>query len=746
MFKQLTKITLAAFAVMLLLVDFAWAQNFTNNAGGTYNANCEAVIRMRDNNGQFDGGATALGDPAGVNAIPGTVDWTDADPGQTVQARLYENLFLSGGTKTVENGVIITGNGCTTPLAGYLQLDEANFVGFFATSGARTYSGDLIYRSDENQRIFAENSTTGTGDYTNLSLEGAGQKVVATGEEVGLTGTLAMIASNTGGLLINGTLNGGTDITQDAAAPIEVDAGSFTTGTGTNQFNGDIDINGTGTLTNNVALANNYAGIVNVNDGSFAIDDAGANTSIAAAGQLNLTAVAGTIDMTNDATIDVAGAFTNTVAAGGRTNMNFSAASTVTYSGTGAQTLVAADATNKYGNLVFSGAGVKTADGDNYVQDGSTVTVGGGEVDMVNGTGGPFVFDVDATSGNVISYTSANNDDFILGSVRLSGTIDPAIDYTLNNAQTQVSFGSVPTDFTLDIRPNTAPTETNNFDNTTDVNRSVTLGFNGGTNPTLDRLRVGYTTGDLVAFTGNEDELRFAEAYDAGQDYQKVTGGSGIATNSGNADPRFVNLLSSGGMELIADGSAPGTAQQIANNSQILLTSTPLIYIAVNDGRWTNDATWDEGVIPPSNGNSNVEIRALVYVGIDGPAYGTGVAGNETSEASIYAGPATNSITIPAGTGFGLIIGNEDNGGGYVFQTALSGTLSGIGAGFYNNNPGVNTGDWNNETTDPATSNLFGLYVTNPTAGFNNNIPIFGTAQITNAGNITNEAIIELGN
>merc|ERR1712054_337200 len=99
--------------------------------------------------------------------------------------------------------------------------------------------------------------------------------------------------------------------------------------------------------------------------------------------------------------LDIVGAFVNSVAAGGRINMNFDATSTVTYSGAGAQGLVAADATNKYGNLVFSNTGIKTADGDNYVQTTSTVNISGGYIDMDGN-----VFDVDVTGGNSISYAS----------------------------------------------------------------------------------------------------------------------------------------------------------------------------------------------------------------------------------------------------------------------------------------------------------------------------------------------------
>lgn len=731
MIKRFTQITLMALAMMILVGEVALSQNFTNNAGGTYTAECEAVIKIKSASGVFDGGAI-LGEPGAP--IAGTVDWAATAP-QIVQARDYTNLFMSGGTKSVQGGVVLWGNGCASPLPDYLALDVTNFVGFFATSDARTYAGVFEYAGLATQKIFAEGTAGGT--YQDLVLSGTGQKLIVSGEDVSLDGDFTMEASNTGGLDVAGTLAAGINMEQDAAAPITIDGGSVTTGSGTNDFAGSIGITADGDLFNSISAGNNYSGAVNVADGSFNIDAAGTNTSIEAAGSLTLSALAGEINMTNESDLNIAGAFVNSIPAGGRTNMNFSAASTVTYAGAGAQGLVAADATNKYGNLVFTGAGTKTADGDNYVQDGSTVAVAGGPIDM---TTGPYVFDVDVTSGNSISYASPDNDEYIRGSVRLSGTLDPAETYVMNNAQTQVGFLTVPTDFTLDVLPQTAPDLTNNFNAATDVNRRVTLGFTGGP-AALDLLRVGYTSLD-VAPTVVEDDLRFAEGYNASQDYQKITGGSGVATNGGAADPRFVDLASTGGIDLIAAG--PGTTQEIGDASQIILTSTPLIYIADTDGRWTNPNTWDEGAVPPTN--SNTEIHALVYVGIKGPAFGTDSTGNTIPEITHYGNNvvATNSIKIVAGDNHALIIGNEDNGAGYLFHTALSGQLAGINAGFVNENAGTVSGDWDNKNIDPNTNTLYGLWV-QQLEGLNINVPAFGTAQILNTGAIRNGALIELG-
>jgi hypothetical protein len=178
-----------------------------------------------------------------------------------------------------------------------------------------------------------------------------------------------------------------------------------------------------------------------------------------------------------------------------------------------------------------------------------------------------------------------------------------------------------------------------------------------------------------------------------------------------------------------------------------------LQFIAINNGRWTNPGTWDEGVVPSST--DNTLIRATVYAGIAGPAYGTPATNNTTPESTHYGQTGTiyiaNSITIDNGTTYpdaSLIIGNEDNGDNAILTTQLSGTLGGIAAGFYNNNSVANSADnWNLKTTDPtqAGKTVNGLYVTSILNGGYANPVRFGVANLTNAGTIVNHSIIEIG-
>ncbi len=95
-----------------------------------------------------------------------------------------------------------------------------------------------------------------------------------------------------------------------------------------------------------------------------------------------------------------------------------------------------------------------------------------------------------------------------------------------------------------------------------------------------------------------------------------------------------------------------------------------------------------------------------------------------------------------------MIVGNEDNGDGYVVKTALTGVSGGINAGVYNNNATANSGDWNNKATVPGGvggNTVNGLFISSIKSGTYTNPVIFGTAQITNAGTITNHQVIEIG-
>lgn len=736
--KKLTTNNLIPILIGLVFLSMSvFAQNFTNNTGGTYTAGaCSAVIKMKSTTGQFDGSAQ-LGTSA-TNRIQGIVDWAATANGQTVQGLYYTNLFVSGGQKTIADGVYVSGTGCSSPLPGYTQL--TNGVGYWATSGNRTYNGTFNYDGTSAQVIFPENGGSGnTNRYKDLNLTGGAK-------------------SNNGIVEVN------EELTSATGADLTV-ANNFTVyGTGTSTLAGGVTVNGTNTTTlafvgNNATV--NTSGTVTVTTGVLDISTSGGTFNVngtLALGNGDATS-GGRLNLGANATLNIANTFTNSDA--NHDNMIFAANSTVSYTqATGTQQIVFTNDDNpqhNYGNLTFSGGATKQATGDVHTR--GNVSIAGGPIEMGTNcglTGNTFF--ANATGGNKITYSANDNSEYIRGNLRYRGTFSTGTAYTFNNAQTQITFSAAPQSyFQLNVQPATQPQNNGGFNAANDVTRCVTIDYDGTTG-NISTLRVGYTSGDLIGFTANETNLRFEEAWGTNaSDRHKITGGAGTATNSGATNPRFVQLVTNPtlGLKLNAP-TGGGTTYELAKGSNIILTASPLQYIAVNPGRWTNPNTWDEGAIPPSN--ANTLIRTTVYAGIAGPAYGTPATGNTTTEFSVYgSNPIAHSITIDNGTTYpdaALIIGNEDNGDGYVIQTAMSGTVGGMAAGFYNNNAVANTvggnpdnDTWNTKSTDPTgTGNsINGLFISNIKNTGYTNPPTFATGQITNAGTIVNYSIIELG-
>ncbi|MEN6291375.1 MAG: hypothetical protein ABFD07_05085, partial [Methanobacterium sp.] len=397
-------IVLIIVAMNVLVVS---AQTFTNNTGGTYTADCQAVVRIKSNTGSFNG--TAQLGTATTSPIQGTVDWASTTGGQTVQALHYTNLFLSGGTKNIPDGVFVGGSGCPTPLPGYTALTGG--VGYYTTSGTRTYTGTFHYEGTSAQTIYAENNASaGSNRYYNLDLSGSAKSTTA---PTTLDGLLAVQSTAT--LATNADFTVGTGAST-AAGNITVTTGNFqSTGTGTFTMNTDntFDVTG-GTLSLN--SSGNFT-----ENGTLAV---GASGSLA---------------MGLNSYLDIAGTFTNADVQ--HDNMTFDATSTVAYTGSGAQTLQFTSdiaTNNNYGKLVFSGAGTKTANGDVHTR--SNVTVAGGPIVMGTDCVTGFSFYTDGASGNKITYISQNNNEYIQGKVVLRGTILAGTAYTFNNAQTQVTF------------------------------------------------------------------------------------------------------------------------------------------------------------------------------------------------------------------------------------------------------------------------------------------------------------------
>lgn len=755
-------------AIILSSIGSLYAQTF-DNTGGTYEANTNAVLRM--NNSTALNPLTNLGIDATTGRLQGIVDWAGTGAGQLVQALYYTNLFLSGGTKTINNGVYVGGNGTAlTPYAGYANLlnTGATKYGYYATSGNRTYTDRFYYDGNDDQTLFSEAGITGDinqYDILNL-LSYDNTSLKTTGGDIFLKKNLELEVSATMTNAFNFQVEEGISY---AKGNLTNTAGSFKTLT-----SGTFDI---------------FTPVLFTISGGFLSLQSTGNFTVQAGGTLTLTEVAATksLEMLNASYMDVTGVFTNL--ATNHANMTFSDASTVRYSGTtGNQNVVATvnttPTTNPYSNLIFIGAAVKeleTANTNADIYSRGNVSIEGGNILLsatnINATDMLRTFYVSATGGNKVTYTGTIADDpYVQGNMELWGTLGVG-PYTLNNVNTTITFatGKIPTTFGFNVQSAKEPPLLANFNSRTDVNRSVYANFTGA--GFVTNLKVGYNNADLTggadgAFgsapenvTG--DNLRFKEGFSAGSNAQSLIGNI-KATNSGIIanTPHWVNLTGDGllNIELIASGTPPGgTGMQLQNGSNVIMTAAPMLFIAVNNGRWTNPNTWDEGVVPSST--DNTIIRAVVYAGIDGPAYGTTITNNTTSEKDYLATGGWNNTNVanqlanqilidpdPGATkDYALIIGNEDNGANYPLRTALEGVTSGtLSSGLINNSLGNSSlVNWDLKTNTPDGTNIFGLWITNrmtPDGGGQvGGEPVFGASMIDNNGTIVNHGILEVG-
>jgi len=744
-------------AIILSGVGSLYAQTF-DNTGGTYEANTNAVLRI--NNASTPAPIIGIGATA-LTRIQGIVDWAEPSAIQAVQVLYYTNLFASGGIKTLADGIYVGGSGTDlTPYSGYANLDNtgATAYGYYATSGARTYSGTFYYDGDADQTLFSEAGTSGsTNQYDILNLlsyDGASLKT--TGGDIFLKQNLELEATATMANAFNFTVEEGISY---AKGNITNTDGSFST-----LSTGTFDL-GAGTTPT----------IFEVTGGFLSLQSTGPFT-VLVDGKLSLngTDALKRFEMLNTSYLLDLGVFENLES--NHANMTFSDLSTVEYGGaTDGQNVVATvntGATNPYAKLIFSGAGTKTLEGliagtaaDIYSR--GTVDISGGNVQIstaaqVNVTNRSFY--TDATGGNKVTFPAADIP-YVQGNMVLYGTINTTDTYTLNNYETQVKFGTSPgaNTFGLNVYSGIAPHMYATYDATQDVKRNIYMNYGGNTG-ILTLLKVGFdpdTDIDGTFLSSNETLLRFGEGFNAVQPLQNIAGGTGPATNSGAfaSTTHWVNLIGNGSLGiLLNDVASGGNTFEVSDGSNIVLTAKPYQFIAVNNGRWTNPNTWIDGIVPSSI--DNTIIRAVVYAGIAGPAYGTGASGNVTPEATEYlngngwngqnlVNQIAHSITIDNVDNYALIIGNEDNGAGYVLKTAGEGLTQGttaIVSGLYNNSLFGYTGDWDDkDNTAPPTNHISGLWVTNIMGGVGFE-PVFNPSKIENKGTIVNHGIIEIGN
>ncbi len=705
--KKFTKVSsalLALFVIFSFSLNEVSAQDFImSTTGATYNATCGGVIKMKSATGQIQ---RLNSNPLGTddaNAIKGIVDWA-ASAEQSVQALYYEKMMLSGGNKTIPGGVNIVGEACSPGelFPGYDDFATYPFVVDDPTGTTNDFTGDFTY-SGGPVTVFP---LDGDDAYKDLDLTGTGPYTIEDGKTTEVTGTFTAGPSDLtveGDLVLN---NGPTDNSTITGNTTIDNGGSIQVGGGDLTFEGNITVDD---------------GTLKGGDGDIIIDDGST---------LTLTGNNGKIDLDGGEELIITGTFTN---GGNGTNLDLACTSVVTYNGTAAnQIVVPTLASNPYGILNLS-AGTKrggTASYGNNIEICGDFSLAGGNLDMVTNTG---YLNMQHVAGNV-TYTG---DYEVVGKFRR--TMDAPVAntaYTFNNVNTKLAYSTVGTGtyYELDVRPVTNP---NQYDGTMDVKRKITANYD--VSGVTYGLQLGYLASELPSFTGDaagltENDFKFFEAT-AGA-IEKVAG-TGYAHDQATTF-HYVSLAGlQNGNAAVGDGTIENI---IASGNDIVLRANNTMYSIV-DGRWSNPNVWDEGRIP--NENDNVELRTMVYVGIDGPFAGTSGGADNTptlntqSEFADYGtGYAANKITIGNVQYASLIIGNEDNGATYVHKAKFNGTS------FINNNTNAPAGTFPIIAKGSAVKTGFnGLWLTD----YGTNPSMFGAQQIENNGTINNQGIIEVG-
>jgi hypothetical protein len=484
--------------------------------------------------------------------------YTASSGTQNVQARYYTNLEMDGpSAKAIPDAVYVSGT--------------YNVVG---GSGNRTYSGTFYYDGTGPQTIFAETATTGSDNrYNNLEIRtgsgicaaGTSTKTIADNQTISLMGNFSSAAGTT--LLLQGQLFA---VNATANGPITIN--DPTPGTTL----AELRTTGTATYADNVTVT---AGLFNVAGGTATVQS-GATLSLANSTNAQLQLGAGT-------TLDIAGVLQNNLPA--RTNWTFDATSTIRFTSTAAgQTIPYTVASNPYGNVYTSGGTKSTESGGDVVMAGN-LTVESDNITVASTR----VWNMTNASATV-TYSGAGANSEIVGQMQraISGT-GPS--YTFNNAQTQVTFtaGTLPTTMTLAVFPQTNP---NNYDNTKDVQRKVTVSWSGSNNWTAT-FRVGYKDKRHPQHVGSsvsQSNLRFYESPTAGTPEKVSTGNPYNRSAAAGANLGYIELAGIQG----TGTAVPNGFGYITSGNDLLLRGGPSVFYAIASGRWSNPATWDEGVEP----------------------------------------------------------------------------------------------------------------------------------------------------
>ncbi len=708
---------LAALAAGVVLFSFtATAQDLinsgkVNNAGGTIKFKNDAgtfensaaiglitntgVIEMLGTDNTFTGTNILSSTPA--LRVPGMVSYAIPAAAQNVFPGYYTDLDMAdGGTKNFNASSVFIGQNYTT------------------AGGPRVYGGSTITYDGTVAQNVAEENTTNGGGYNNLSFTEAGLKTIGEGDAIA-TGTTLVDPSTVGGGLV-----------VDGATPSSFT--STTTGTfAQGPLAGDISVNGGGVM--NLEGATNTIGAnLTVNSGSLNLGDgtSASTTSVTGAGALNLTGATALLAANASSTLNVAAGFTNADQA--RTNMTFDGTSLVDYQD-GASAVITTVASNPYGQFQISknSAIVTTNSGgtNNNVEVATSFAMtgaAGSNFDLLNNGGGY----VNLTSGTAGNVTYSSNQE-VVGQFRRTHTAVTGVDYVFNNAATVANFTTAPTGGTYFAVIANPDGTTASYDATRDVERDINIEYDY--TAWVADITAGYQASDIPGTwdpSYNETQIRFREGDATPADEKVSTGNTYTRVASGAGSLGSVKLPG-----ITPDGAAvDGLADAgFLSGNDLILRAGPAIWYSVNPGRWSNPATWDEGVEPPTD--AEVVIRHNVHAGfIRADLY-------SVDEATPGAMATKITIQTPTGPDFltpTLMIGSSDITAPFATSTTPVAGITNPGRIIVENvvtEVPVPTG-YAAEDTGAATNYVAGLVV-------------FGGADITASESLINDGCLNIG-
>lgn len=553
----------------------------------------------------------------------------------------YNNLQLDGtGTKTILTGTsilvsTILGDAST---AAVTMAEASKFIlknGINADiAGAITGTGATIQ--------LLGTGTTGTFD------------VASTGSITFNAGTAASLFEMDGATVTNAgtmTFNAGS---YEQKSGTSVHSGTLVLAGGDyNQVAGNVTLSGTTTISSASSVYTQTVGLLTISGtttvSAGTIDINGTNATndlvtIATGGTLNLSAVAGTIDMAASTNMLVNGAFISAAT----TNLAFNPTSTVTYDAGTA--ILLTSALNPFGNLTLKSV-AKAPIGDIFVKGSFWLSDNNLNMSTTSST----LTMLTASTTNVKYGTGANTDMVeVVGKMNrdLAG-VTAAEALVFNNYATTIKLttpGSL-SDLTLNVTPGNNAIG-GDYLSATDVERSISLEYDLATQ-TGWVITMAYGYKDAEATGLDQAKLRYREVLDGTTSEKVATGLALIPTNS------TATTWGSLALRGIIPGDNTGTLAQVASGDNLFLRSATVTFITISDGRWSNPNTWDEGVQPA--GTDNTEIKHTVHVGFKGGSDGTDLTYGVIEERGSLAGAfkLAKSIVIDDISGASLVFGDN---------------------------------------------------------------------------------------